>query len=683
MWSKYVENRVQVAVGRRAILLAGLLLLALGLGIAAPSEAAVAFKQSNFAVPQTSVSSVTVKFTSAQTVGDFNVVVVGWHDSTATVSSVVDTKGNAYAIAAGPTVSSSHGSETVYFATNIAAAAANGNTVTVTFSASALEPDVRIAEYSGIKTSSALDVAVSAVGTSGTAANSGSVTTTYANDLIVGADIAGTTTSTAGSGYTQRILTTTDKDILEDKTVTTAGSNSATATLTASSWWIMQLAAFKAADTTVPTTPTGLGASVISSTQINLSWTASTDNIGVTGYFVERCTGASCNSFTQIASLGMVTTYNDTTVAPTTTYRYRVRATDAAGNLSAYSSTVNGTTPADTTPPTAPSSLGATAASATQVNLTWTAATDNTGVTGYRIERCTGSGCSNFAQIASIAPGTSYSDTTVAPTTSYSYRVRAADGAGNLGGYSNTASATTPADTTAPSAPSGLGGTAISMQQINLSWTASTDNVAVTGYRVERCQGMNCSGFAQIASLGVVTTYNDTGLTPGTSYSYQVRATDAAGNLGAYSNTTTTSTLADTSPPTTPTGLTATAISSAQINLAWSASTDNVAVTSYQIQRCSGVSCSSFAALANTGSLNYSDTGVAASVSYTYQVRASDAAGNVSAYSASATAVTTTASATYTYDATGHLSTVTTSAGKTIQYTYDAAGNLIGIQTTP
>src|SRR5712675_1127133 len=260
---------------------------------------------------------------------------------------------------------------------------------------------------------------------------------------------------------------------------------------------------------------------------------------------------------------------------------------------------------------------------------------------------------------------------------------RAPDGAGNLGGYSNTASATTPADTTAPSAPSGLGGTAISMQQINLSWTASTDNVAVTGYRVERCQGMNCSGFAQIASLGVVTTYNDTGLTPGTSYSYQVRATDAAGNLGAYSNTTTTSTLADTSPPTTPTGITATAISSAQINLAWSASTDNVAVTSYQIQRCSGVSCSSFADLANTGSLNYSDTGVAASVSYTYQVRASDAAGNVSAYSASATAVTTTASATYTYDATGHLSTVTTSAGKTIQYTYDAAGNLIGIQTTP
>ena len=70
--------------------------------------------------------------------------------------------------------------------------------------------------------------------------------------------------------------------------------------------------------------------------------------------------------------------------------------------------------------------------------------------------------------------------------------------------------------------------------QINLAWTAATDNVGVTGYRVERCQGAGCTNFAQIATP-TATSYNDTGLTAATSYSYRVRATDAAGNLGGYS----------------------------------------------------------------------------------------------------------------------------------------------------
>src|SRR5262249_35915302 len=70
----------------------------------------------------------------------------------------------------------------------------------------------------------------------------------------------------------------------------------------------------------------------------------------------------------------------------------------------------------------------------------------------------------------------------------------------------------------------------------NLAWTASTDNVGVTGYLVERCQGAGCSTFAQIGT-STSTTYADTGLTPTTSYSYRARATDAAGNLSPYSNT--------------------------------------------------------------------------------------------------------------------------------------------------
>jgi hypothetical protein len=96
----------------------------------------------------------------------------------------------------------------------------------------------------------------------------------------------------------------------------------------------------------------------------------------------------------------------------------------------------------DTTPPSVPGSLTATAVGSAQINLSWAAATDNVGVTAYLIERCQGAGCSNFAQITS-ATSITYSDGGLASQSAYSYRVRARDAANNLGGYSNTASATT------------------------------------------------------------------------------------------------------------------------------------------------------------------------------------------------------------------------------------------------
>src|SRR5205823_3988524 len=135
---------------------------------------------------------------------------------------------------------------------------------------------------------------------------------------------------------------------------------------------------------------------------------------------------------------------------------------------------------------------------------------------------------------------TSYNNTGLTPGSSYSYRVRAADAAGNLSSYSSTATASTPAppDTTPPTAPAGLTATTVSTTQINLAWTASTDNVGVTGYLVERCQGSGCTTFVQITSV-TTTTFSNTGLTAGTSYSYRVRATDGAGNRSAYSNTAT------------------------------------------------------------------------------------------------------------------------------------------------
>jgi hypothetical protein len=103
-------------------------------------------------------------------------------------------------------------------------------------------------------------------------------------------------------------------------------------------------------DSTPPSTPTGVTSSAVSSSQVNLSWTASTDNIGVTGYLVERCGGSACTSFSQIATPSG-TSYSDTGLSASTTYSYRVRATDAGGNLSGYSSVASATTQSASPPP--------------------------------------------------------------------------------------------------------------------------------------------------------------------------------------------------------------------------------------------------------------------------------------------------------------------------------------------
>ena len=138
------------------------------------------------------------------------------------------------------------------------------------------------------------------------------------------------------------------------------------------------------------------------------------------------------------------------------------------GQPGPYSTTVNATTSAapDTTPPTAPGTPVPTVVSSTQINLTWPAATDAVGVTGYRVERCAGTGCSNFTQVGTPTT-TSFSDTGLTPSTDYSYQVRATDAAGNLGPYSAIATASTPApDTTPPTAPGTPTLTVVSSSQI-------------------------------------------------------------------------------------------------------------------------------------------------------------------------------------------------------------------------
>ena len=190
---------------------------------------------------------------------------------------------------------------------------------------------------------------------------------------------------------------------------------------------------------TPPAAPTGLTATAVSSSQINLTWTDSDDT--EQGFKIERCTGAGCSDFAQIATVGAnVTSYSNTGLTASTSYSYRVRAYNAAGD-SGYSNTATAVTQAAPALPAAPSNLAATAVSKSQINLTWT---DNaTNETGFHIERCKGSTCTNFAQIATVGANvTSYSNTGLTANTTYRYRVCAYNASGKSG-YSNIATATT------------------------------------------------------------------------------------------------------------------------------------------------------------------------------------------------------------------------------------------------
>src|SRR5207245_2620021 len=194
-------------------------------------------------------------------------------------------------------------------------------------------------------------------------------------------------------------------------------------------------------DTTAPSMPTGLTAAVAGLTAANLSWNASTDNVGVTGYIVRR-------NGVQIAT-PTTTSFGDTGLSAATTYSYTVAAREAAATAHPPSSLAGATTApaADTTPPTTPTGLTAAVAGSTGANLSWSASTDNVGVTGYIVRR-------NGVQVATPAT-TSFADTGLSVATTYSYTVAARDAAGNLSPNSTSVSITI-ADTTPPTTPTGL-----------------------------------------------------------------------------------------------------------------------------------------------------------------------------------------------------------------------------------
>src|SRR2546425_401397 len=241
-------------------------------------------------------------------------------------------------------------------------------------------------------------------------------------------------------------------------------------------------------------------------------------------------------------------------------------------------------------PPSPPRGLTATAASSSQISLSWTAPADNGGsaVTGYKIERTTDGGTTWSILVANTgSTATTYSDTGLAHTTTHTYRVSAINSVGT-GSASNSASATTLA--VAPSSPTGLAATAVSSSQVSLSWTAPADNggSVITGYRVERSTDGGSTWSALVANTGsAATTYSDTGLAHTTTYAYRVSAINSVGP-SSTSSTASATTLAVA--PSSPTGLTATTVSASQVNLSWTAPTDNggSAITRYKGERSCG-----------------------------------------------------------------------------------------------
>ncbi|MBI3804989.1 MAG: fibronectin type III domain-containing protein [Nitrospirae bacterium] len=374
-------------------------------------------------------------------------------------------------------------------------------------------------------------------------------------------------------------------------------------------------------DTAAPSVPAGLSATAASAGQINLAWSASTDNVKVTGYRVYR-------NGTQVGTAALPS-YVDSGLTAATTYSYTVSAYDAAGNASAQTQAVSAKTlpPPDTTAPTL-SGIGISGVTPGGATVGWT--TNEPATTQVEYGTTTAYGTLSTLN-TTLAASHSVALTGLSPSTTYHYRLLSRDAAGNLAtSGDNSFTTAAPPDTTPP-VISGMGAGSVTVNSAVIGW--STNEPADT--QIEYGTTTTYGSFTAVVST-LVTSHAQSvsGLNPSTLYHYRVRSRDAAGNLTISGDGTfTTAMPPDTTAPSVPNGLSASAVSSSQINLSWSASTDNVKVAGYRIYR-------NGAQIATTTSTSYSNTGLSENTTYRYTVSAYDAAGNVSNQSASRSATT-------------------------------------------
>lgn len=267
-------------------------------------------------------------------------------------------------------------------------------------------------------------------------------------------------------------------------------------------------------DRTNPTPPGTLTATNVTGTTFTLNWGAASDNVGVAFYRVWR----GSEYLGQFSATALFVSG----LTQSTTYSMTVRAGDAAGNLSAARSL--DVTTADTEPPSTPTGLASSNATATSFTLSWVASTDNRpGTVTYEVYKA--------GLPLTTTSGTSVTVNALSQGTSYSMTVRARDIAGNLSAFSPALSVTT-SDTQPPTTPAGLTASAVGPYSFTLSWTPSTDNASASNqivYEVRRDTTL------LISPPQPGTAFSVTGLSPSTGYSLTVRARDMAGNWSAWS----------------------------------------------------------------------------------------------------------------------------------------------------
>jgi chitodextrinase len=246
---------------------------------------------------------------------------------------------------------------------------------------------------------------------------------------------------------------------------------------------------------------------------VTLAWDANAPSDNVTGYFASHRTAVTAETFVPVPS---GTTFTVTGLALGQRHFFKVYAVNANGRSEGSNEVFKDlAAPPDTTAPTAPASLTGTAASQSQINLSWPACTDNVAVTEYEVLR------NQLPHRTIPSTQTTFSDVGLSPATTYTYAVRCKDAAGNLSTDSPNAIVTTLGDTTAPSIPSNLVAT-VTTTSACLTWSASTDNLSVQGYRITR------EGALPALTSGL--NFCENGLTPNTAYLYSLTAFDHAGN---------------------------------------------------------------------------------------------------------------------------------------------------------
>ncbi len=356
-------------------------------------------------------------------------------------------------------------------------------------------------------------------------------------------------------------------------------------------------------DSQPPTKPAPVTVLDATPSAVTVSWPTATDNVGVDHYNVYR--GAA-----PVAE----TTSTSTTVTGLscgTSYSIGVNAEDGAGNASDMASTVAQTdpcaSPGDTQSPSAPGALAVTSASRTSIGVTWAPATDNVGVTGYTVYR--------DGAAAGTSTATSYTVSGLSCGVTYRVAVDAFDAAGNRSAPTEAFLSTAAcADTTPPVAPASVNMASRTQTSISVTWPAATDNLGVVGYGVYRA-GTKVAEIPERA-------YTFAGLTCGMNYTLGVDAYDAAGNRSAVTTVLIATTACpDTTAPTAPTNLAATAVTTTGLTLSWSAATDNVGVARYEVSRNGTL-------VASPTTTSSSQTGLSCGTSYSFAVLAVDAAGN-------------------------------------------------------